>query len=75
MILVALPLHHQLSDFRQDFKEVMTVMMFPDDLDQRLYEKGAVLLRPERYVAWHSGKGQDKVKLSRKHTPWKGGLG
>jgi len=37
MILVALPLHHQLSDFRQDFKEVMTVMMFPDDLDQRLF--------------------------------------
>ena len=40
-----------------------------------LYEEGAVLWRPPGYVTWHSSKSQDKVKLWRKHTPWKGGVG
>ena len=29
-------LHHQISDLHQDFKKVMTITMFIDDLDQRL---------------------------------------
>ena len=37
IIPVALPLHHPLSDFRQDFQKVMTVMTFSDNLDQRLF--------------------------------------
>ena len=39
MFLVALPVHHPLSDFRQDFKKVMTVMMLSDNLHQRLFER------------------------------------
>lgn len=35
-LLVALFLHHQISDFHQDLKKVMTVTMFSDKLDQRL---------------------------------------
>lgn len=37
IIRVALPLHHPVSDFRQDFQKVMTVMMLSDNLDQRLF--------------------------------------
>ena len=37
MILVALSLHHLLSDFRQDIKEVMTVMMFSNNRDHSLF--------------------------------------